>query len=150
MICSKCGAECPPQTMFCTSCGASLENNQAQPQPQPPTQPGAPVYNPAPYPYVAPINVPGKGLGVASMVLGIISLVLFCFWFISIPCALISLILGIVGLSKAKSAGMNNGMAVAGIVCSAIALVLMVMLFIFGAVLNNELSSRSYYYRYRF
>ena len=72
-------------------------------------------------------TVPGKGLGVASMVLGILSLALFCFWYIAIPCAIISLILGFVGKSAASKAGAKNGMATAGIVCSFISIGIVIL-----------------------
>ena len=41
------------------------------------------------------------GLNIAALVLGIVSLVLWCFWFISIPCAILALIFGIIGIKKA-------------------------------------------------
>src|ERR1700722_10486647 len=47
--------------------------------------PGTP-YTPPYQPVEAPKP---SGLAVASMVLGIISLVLFCVWYLSIPCAII-------------------------------------------------------------
>lgn len=77
----------------------------------------------------------GKGMGIASLVLGIISLVLFCVWYISIPCAVVGIILGVLQNKKNKI-----GMATAGIVCSIIALVLLVIAviigFVFGATLG--------------
>ena len=107
MVCRNCGAQLPENATFCQNCGTAV-------------MPAQPVYQ-APIP-VAPVTVPGKGQGVASMVLGIISLVLFCIWYIALPCAIIGLVLGAVGSSKAKKAGMKNGMATAGIVMSCIAL----------------------------
>lgn len=65
----------------------------------------------------------GKGMAVASMVLGIVAIVLSCIWYISIPCAIIGLILGI--MYNKKNA--KSGMATAGIVCSIIALILVVV-----------------------
>lgn len=96
----------------------------AAPVAQPVAQPvyTAPVYA-APVP-AAPVSVPGKGLGIASMVLGIVALVFFCTSWFAIACALVGCILGAIGLKKAKDAGVKNGMAVAGLVCSVIALAL--------------------------
>ena len=110
---------------FCQNCGTATQPAQPQYQPvQPQYQPVQPQYQPQPP--VAP-TVPGKGMGVASMVLGIISLVLFCIYYIALPCAIIAVILGGVGLSKAKKAGMKNGVAVAGIVMSCIAIGLAIL-----------------------
>ena len=55
---------------------------------------------------------PGKGFAVASMVLGLISLVLFCTG-INIITAILAIVFGIIHLVKQKQ---NPGMAVAGIV----------------------------------
>ena len=87
-----------------------------------------------------------KGLSIASLVLGIISLVLLCFWYISLPCAILALIFGIIGRKKG-----GKGMATAGIILSAIALVIVAIILILAAVgfgmmasdpgLLNELSA---------
>ena len=64
-------------------------------------------------------KIPGKGAATASMVLGIISVVL---WFFGYS-ALVSVILGIVGLilaGNAKKAGFVGGMQTAGFVLSLI------------------------------
>ena len=67
-------------------------------------------------------NIPGKGAATASLVLGIISVVL---WFFGYS-ALVSVILGIVGLilaGNAKKAGFNGGVRTAGFVLSLIGLI---------------------------
>ena len=67
-------------------------------------------------------NIPGKGASTASLVLGIISVVL---WFFGYS-ALVSVILGIVGLilaGNAKKAGFNGGIRTAGFVLSLIGLI---------------------------
>lgn len=66
--------------------------------------------------------IPGKGAATASLVLGIISVVL---WFFGYS-ALVSVILGIVGLilaGNAKKAGFNGGIRTAGFVLSLIGLI---------------------------
>lgn len=65
-----------------------------------------------------------KGLAIASMVLGIVSLVLFCIWWISIPAGVIGLILGGVSLATKKG---GKGMAIAGLVCSIVGIALYVI-----------------------
>ena len=67
-----------------------------------------------------------KGLAIASMVLGIIALVLFCIWYISIPCAILALVFGILSLKSS-----NRGMAIAGISTGAVGFVLMILLYVF-------------------
>ena len=67
-------------------------------------------------------NIPGKGAATATLVLGIISVVL---WFFGYS-ALVSVILGIVGLilaGNAKKAGFNGGIRTAGFVLSLIGLI---------------------------
>jgi len=75
-----------------------------------------------------PVANPGKGLGIAGMVLGIVALVLFCVWYLAIPCAIVGLILSIIGKGKSKAAGAPTGMATAGMVTSIIALALDIIL----------------------
>lgn len=173
MFCPYCGAQNADHSKFCAGCGARLvEEQQVISEPQqpaveyPPRQPAyqQPAYQPPYYQqsvyqqpmypaYPQPVPVPGKGLGVAGMVLGIISLVFTCCTeYISIPCAVIGLILSVVGLSKAKKAGMKNGCAVAGIVCTCISLVITTVLLVlaytvFSDFINefsNELGSEIY------
>lgn len=67
-------------------------------------------------------NIPGKGQATASMVLGIIAVILWFFGYSSI----ISLILGIIGLilaSKSKALGFDGGVRTAGFVLSLIGLI---------------------------
>lgn len=135
MICPKCGFNCTPGVKFCEKCGTPLEGAQPQyqqPQYQQPQyqqpQYQQPQYQQPQYqqPYQQPYkqSVPGKGFGIASMVCGIVSLVLFCIWYLSIPCAIVAASLGVVGYNKSKNAGFKNGMATAGVVTSVIALAL--------------------------
>ena len=59
-----------------------------------------------------------KGFCITSMVLGIIALIFFCIWYISIPCGILAIIFGILGLK-----GINKGMAIAGLITGGIGLV---------------------------
>src|SRR5690554_2477100 len=79
-----------------------------------------------------------KGMAVASLVLGIISVVLFCAWYLSLPCAVVGLILGILSLKSS-----DRGMAIAGLVLSIIGLaidVVMIILFASLASMQNGLN----------
>lgn len=84
-------------------------------------------------------NVPqnqSKGLSIASMVLGIVSLVFFCFAYICIPCGIIAIILGGVALAK-KAAG--KGMAITGLVCAVVGVAVYVILSIIGASILSSM-----------
>lgn len=78
------------------------------------------VENPVPYANQngapAPAN-PGKTLGIVGLVLGVVGFVVM---FLA-PIA--GLIVSIIGLSKSKKAGQKNGLAIAGIIVSSVALI---------------------------
>lgn len=71
-----------------------------------------------------------KGLAIAAMVLGIVSLVLFCIWYISLPCAILAIIFGIIAIKSSK-----RGMAIAGISTGAVGAILMILLYVIVFVL---------------
>jgi len=128
MFCPKCGTQNDDAARFCSACGAVFED--AAPQPQQP-QYQAPMQNT--YPTAQPV-APAKGFAITSMILGIVSLALFCIWYLSIPCAIVGAALGGIAFSKAKAVGIKNGMATAGIVCSCIALGLAILFIILAAI----------------
>lgn len=104
-------------------------------------QPNQPVYSQPNQPvqpmYAQPVQqkVPGKGLAVAGMVLGIVSLVLFaCYGFIA---GILAIIFGAV----AKGKGYKGGMGTAGIVCGAISIGIWILLFLFAESLIASLVS---------
>lgn len=143
-FCPNCGAQNADNVAFCASCGGKLGAEQPvvqQPVYQAPVQPvyQQPVYQQPVY-QQKPASVPGKGLGITGMVLGIIALVLFCVTYVSLPCAIIGAILSGIGLKKAKDVGMKNGMAVAGLVCSVIALAIDVVVWVLAASALAELT----------
>ncbi len=82
-----------------------------------------------------------KGKSVAAMILGIVSLVFSCIWWISIPCSIVGLILGIIGK---KSGG--RGMAITGIILSSISIALAVLVVLGFASLVGLGASSSLYY----
>ena len=90
-----------------------------------------------------PAGPPGKGLSIASMVLGICSL-LFPFiglaW-LSIFLAIVGLVLGVLGKKKDVAVGAPTGMATAGIVTSVVALAFAVLMTILCATLCAGIAS---------
>lgn len=80
-------------------------------------------------------------MGVAALVLGIISIIIgfipFCGAIAFIP-ALVGLILGIVDIVKKNKEGKPKGMAIAGTVLTAIAIIIITFwLFVFGAAASQ-------------
>jgi hypothetical protein len=94
----------------------------------PPVQPG----------YQGPMPGAAKpaGMAIASMVLGIISAVTFCAWYISVPCGIIAICLGMVAKGKInRGEGGGSGMATAGLVLGVIGVaiaILVIVLFFLG------------------
>lgn len=110
----------------------------AAPQYSMPSAP-APQYQGGSY---APVGTnPGKGLGIAGFICALI------------PCvSLVGLVLSIVALSKSRKAGYSNGLALAGIIISALALIGTVIWAVFlGGVFSdiastcNDLGSGTHY-----
>lgn len=87
-------------------------------------------------------NEKTSGLSIAAMVLGIVSIVTWCAWFISIPCSILALIFGIIGVKKP-----GKGMAITGIVTGSIVLAIWVLMFS-GAFLYGFMEgiSETFYY----
>ena len=128
------------------------------PQPPPPPQgyaPPPPGYQPPPPPpgyqpppqqgyYGKPAVIPGKGQSMAAMILGIASLTVAAALGFGFITAIIGLILGIIGRKKSSAAGAPTGMATAGIILSAIAIVLNIAVVIacFSCIIygSNEFS----------
>ncbi len=73
-FCQKCGTQIPAGTSFCANCGAPVAA-ASQPVVQPIAQPVV---------MVKP-KIPGRGLGISSMVLGIIGLIYGFIFAVSIP-----------------------------------------------------------------
>ena len=114
--CPKCGKENNSEAKFCKECGAAIEENNTSNVVNNTTE-----------------VQKHEGLGTASMVMGIIALVLSftCFvifpLFIVIPLALVGLILGIVNK-------VQKGKKFSGIILNAVAIfvaILMTVLFVF-------------------
>lgn len=69
---------------------------------------------------------PTNGMAIASMVLGILSILTTC---VGIILGIIGLILGIVALNQIKQSGQSGrGMAIAGIICSSAGLVIYLLI----------------------
>ena len=143
-----------PEPMGPQSVDAQPEFTCAQSAPEAPVQPAQPAqpvqqpyqaYQAPQQPYYVQPQAPkqSKGMAIASMVLGICSIVFFSTVFISLICAIVGLVLGIV--AKKKNQG---GMATAGIVTSIIGIVIVVIVFVFAVLLVGEAFNQLSYFYY--
>ena len=130
-----------------------FDNNEQNSQNQDAQQPQPPQYQPPQqyqqyqqYQQPAP-NPPltgTPGFGTASMILGIVAVVLSCIYYLSLPCAIVGLILGIVSLKRGTA---GKKMAIAGIITSSISFILVVVwLFIIGMLVLSSDFFYDYYY----
>jgi hypothetical protein len=83
----------------------------------------APTPTPAPPPYAPMPSSEPNGLAIASLVLGIVSLLLFWIPFIGWLPVILGVVLGLIAMQQPT----GRGMAMAGLVCSGVALALKVM-----------------------
>jgi hypothetical protein len=96
-----------------------------------------PAYGPPPgqQPYGAP---PQNGFGLTSMILGIVSIPISCCWYISGVVGIIGLVFGFLGKKKVDAGLANNrGIAIAGIITSAIGVALSILFLILTIALQD-------------
>lgn len=170
MFCKNCGAQLSEGAAFCPNCGTAVVKEVAEPVYQQPAEPQQPVYRqpaepqqpvyqqpvyqqPVYQPVVngAPRSNPGKGMGIAALIMGIVSCCFFWIPYFNIICLMMSIagmILSIIGLKKSKSAGASAGVSVAGLVLSIIGLVLSSIscLVVLGILAEASSHSSRYYY----
>ena len=129
-FCISCGSELPENAVACPNCGAMQNANQAQVQPQPQQV------------VVNNVQAQNKSNAFAGFGVSLVSTLLCCGSF-----NVISLVLSIVGVAKAKDYGGNGkGLAIAGIIISAIGLILLILLTALGVVADftESVNSRTY------
>ena len=142
MYCGKCGKENRDGAVFCAYCGAPLSNVPTPVVPEITEQEvrkeekkkAEGIKTDHNNGNVSNITISmgetrhsagshgsGEGMAIASMILGIVALVVSCcFYYISLPCAIISLVLAAVTLKGNRG---GRGMAIAGLVCSIVSLI---------------------------
>lgn len=126
--CPRCGGSNPTGAMFCGACGGGLAGLQTGQEPPP----GGNMYG------QAPASAPGTGLGTASMITGILALLLVCFLPVSVPLALAALITGIIHLRRTRTVRAGRGMAIAGVTTGACSLALGSVLIVFIIAMGQQ------------
>ncbi|MCD7890088.1 MAG: zinc-ribbon domain-containing protein [Oscillospiraceae bacterium] len=121
MKCTNCGNEIPEGASFCSACGEKVHNEYVVQDEENGGYKGQHAGNPN----SGDLLGAGNGLAIASMVTGICSLVLSCcagtFSFIL---AIVSCVLGIYVIVKHNG---SKAMAIAGIACSGVAILVAII-----------------------
>ena len=122
--CKNCGTAAEEDFKFCTKCGTSLEDN-----------PTASINNQSVQDKQMPVNTTlNNGVAVAGFVTSLVFSLCFCGIF-----SWLSLILSIIGLSKAKDyEGKGKGFAIAGIIISALSLILLIAFITLVVQVDNQ------------
>lgn len=138
MYCPKCGRLSPDEAKECTECGLRFGAITSEA-----------VFDPYTNSYRQPqsvsASVPGKGLGITSMILGIISIVISLAVYVAIPFAVLGVALGGYGKSKSNKLGLPNGCATAGIACSCVCFGILLLIAII-AYATDSLFFTTWYY----
>lgn len=166
MNCPSCGKEISDRAVQCPNCGQLIshethevvneqkaDDTQAEPKTEIPTH-MQDAYTQNTYThdmytqntqtesYNEPPQKQSAGLSIASMVIGIIALICICFPYVGIVFAIIGLVLGIIVLVKHKP---GKGFAIAGVVMSALSLIVCILALIGVASLNSSINGNPLY-----
>ena len=141
MVCKNCGANNVDGSVFCANCGASLQVEEAQTQ----TYTPAPDFGTAPEinPTVEVVD-PGKKMGLAAFILGIVSTALSvlcscvcgCIGPVALIAGVVGLILSVMAVKKSKAVGIDNKQAKIGFILSAVGVALNLIGFIVSLILS--------------
>ena len=119
MFCNNCGHNCRDGLAFCTNCGNRLSSfpQQAQPTFASPQV----IYVQQVPTHEEPVKPkkPGFALSIPAMIAGILSIAN-----LNILFGIAGIIMSAISMSKGKKAGVKNGMAIAGLVCSIVGTVI--------------------------
>ena len=148
--CSSCGKGIADNTKYCPFCGAPCSDGAAEQtyeQQQDPAGPymagagGSQTYN-------STGRSNANGLSIAGLILGILAIV-FAFIpgvsFIAWICGVVGIIISAVAISQSKSLGQKNGIAVAGLVLSIIAIALGLIVFMVACGIAGCAASARYW-----
>ncbi|MFI1099528.1 DUF4190 domain-containing protein [Streptomyces melanogenes] len=111
-----------------------------------PAYPGYPGYPGYGHPGWTGMGAPLNGFGTTALVLGIVSVVLFCLWGLGVILGILALVFGFLGRGRAKRGqATNGGQALAGIILGAVGVVVSAVFLglMIWAVTNDEDGSDS-------
>ena len=131
--CPVCNAPNPGDSLFCSSCGRSFSNEGAVYSQPGYSQQGFPPNPPSePLPYYAPPVMPLKPgdpakdwMSILAMIMGILSILSCCIWFLVPIFGIMGIVFGILGRKSRQ-----RGMAAAGIVTGSVGLAIIALFFV--------------------
>ena len=84
---------------------------------------------------------PSNTLALVSMILGIAGIILnCCCWPLSVALGIAAIITGIIGLNKVKNGtGSGKGMALAGLICGIVGIVLGIAMVVFSLLVDQNM-----------
>ena len=143
ITCPNCGKRNDPGDHICIHCAAALDMigstmlDQGAPRSSDPS-----LGQPFPETEIPPVPqmpsgaqstslpataAPSNAMAVASLILGIVGLVLFWIPVVGFVLAILAMVFGGMGIARAKAGGGSKGLAVAGLTLGAIDVVLMIL-----------------------
>ncbi|MEU7280013.1 DUF4190 domain-containing protein [Streptomyces sp. NPDC045431] len=88
---------------------------------------------------------PGRGMAIAALVTGVLSLLLFWLWFVGVPLAIAAIVLGVIAMRRARQGrATGKGMAITGLVLGSLAVVGTAILIAVGVSILNSDSGRDF------
>ncbi len=82
-------------------------------------------------------SVPGKGMAIASLILGIVSLALCLYWFIALPAGIVAVVLGVISRKRGVGAGLSLAGIITGAIGAVLALIIAILAFSGGGFLKS-------------
>jgi dienelactone hydrolase len=132
-LCPQCQAVMQPGAAVCVECGYDRRTGRATAAAQA-TAAAAPANRTYVPGYQRRVDHSAEqgtsNYALTSMILGICSLVFFCFWKLALPASIVAIVLGIMSRSQTSAGRGGRGMAIAGITCGSISLCISAILII--------------------
>ncbi len=123
---------------------------QQQPQYQQPQYPQQPMYQQYGQQFVQQAQNPNNIMSICALVCGVLGLILvWVVTWLGLILAILGIVFGGIGMSKAKKTNTGKGLAVAGLVCGIISLAVCIIAVIVVACLISEAAdviNDAYYY----
>ena len=130
MFCKNCGSYNPDSAERCASCGENI--SQLAQDPAFPTEDLTTE--------TVPAEKPGKGLGITSLIMGILSICCVCIPYLPVFPGALGFLFGIIAVIKAKKAQAKSVTGIIGVILSCVGVavfVLEIVAIIFGVALSS-------------